>query len=176
LGQGDGTFQNAVTYNVGQSPTSVMVADFNGDGKADLAVGTQPVGNLLVFLGQGDGTFQAAVNFATGAGAGSASVGDFNNDGKPDIAVANSVMPLGTVSVLLNTCGSSKAELSIARSNATVTVFWPFPSTGFVLESALGLRSTNWHATLELPIATNGNWQVTAPFSRGERYFRLHKP
>ena len=153
-----------------------MVTDFNGDGKADLAVGTQLVGSLLVFLGQGDGTFQAAVNFATGAGAGSVSVGDFNNDGKPDIAVANSVMPLGTVSVLLNTCGSSNAELSIARHNATVTLSWPFPSTGFALESSYRLRPTNWQPAIELPIATNGHWQVTVPFSPGERYFRLHKP
>ena len=103
-------------------------------------------------------------------------MGDFNGDGKPDIAMANDISPLGSVSVLLNTCGSSNAELSIARNNATVTLSWPFPSTGFVLESALSLRSTNWQATLELPIATNGHWQVTAPSSQGERYFRLHKP
>ena len=38
LGNGDGTFQTQKTYAVGDGPTSVAVGDFNGDGKADLAV------------------------------------------------------------------------------------------------------------------------------------------
>ena len=39
-GQGDGTFQPRVTYETGVSPSSLLVADFNGDGKQDLAMGT----------------------------------------------------------------------------------------------------------------------------------------
>ena len=38
LGNGDGTFLTQKTYAVGNSPDSVAVGDFNGDGKADLAV------------------------------------------------------------------------------------------------------------------------------------------
>ena len=38
LGNGDGTFQAAVNYAVGNAPYSVAVGDFNGDGKPDLAV------------------------------------------------------------------------------------------------------------------------------------------
>ena len=38
LGNGDGTFQAQKTYAVGDGPHSVAVGDFNGDGKADLAV------------------------------------------------------------------------------------------------------------------------------------------
>ena len=38
LGNGDGTFQAAVNYAAGATPTSVAVGDFNGDGKPDLAV------------------------------------------------------------------------------------------------------------------------------------------
>ena len=37
-GNGDGTFQAAVSYGAGTNPTSVVLSDFNGDGKADLAV------------------------------------------------------------------------------------------------------------------------------------------
>ena len=37
LGNGNGTFQAAVNYAVDES-SSVAVGDFNGDGKADLAV------------------------------------------------------------------------------------------------------------------------------------------
>src|SRR3989442_1265970 len=39
LGSTNGTFQAAVNYAAGASPRSVAVGDFNGDGKADLAVG-----------------------------------------------------------------------------------------------------------------------------------------
>src|SRR6516164_340033 len=38
LGNGDGTFQTAVNYDVGGAPTSIAVGDFNHDGKLDLAV------------------------------------------------------------------------------------------------------------------------------------------
>ena len=39
-------------------PGSVAVADFNGDGKQDLAVAELNPGSVSVLLGQGDGTFQ----------------------------------------------------------------------------------------------------------------------
>lgn len=40
LGNGDGTFTQASgsPYAVGQDPTAIAAADFNGDGKLDLAV------------------------------------------------------------------------------------------------------------------------------------------
>ena len=68
LGNGDGTFQAAVNYGAGDVPaTSVAVGDFNGDGKADLAVANESdSGNVSVLLGNGDGTFQTAVNYGSG--------------------------------------------------------------------------------------------------------------
>ncbi len=47
---------------------SVAVGDFNGDGKADLAVANYTSNNVSVLLGNGNGTFQAAVNYAAGSG------------------------------------------------------------------------------------------------------------
>ncbi len=93
LGNGDGTFQAAVTTS---TPTplggirSLAMADFDGDGKLDLAVGA---GNFLL-LGNGDGTFQTPI--VLGAGGPGIAVGDFNRDGKPVLAV-------GGITVLLNT-------------------------------------------------------------------------
>ena len=65
LGNGDGTFQPAVSYSTGPNPTSVAVADFNADGQLDLAVATN--GNtsnntVSILLGNGDGNFQANVD------------------------------------------------------------------------------------------------------------------
>ena len=45
----------------------MAVGDFNGDGKADLAVANCLSNNVSVLLGNGDGTFQAAVNYGAGS-------------------------------------------------------------------------------------------------------------
>jgi hypothetical protein len=95
LGNGDGTFQPAVTYNAaGFSAWSVAVADVNGDGKPDIAVATFYSNNVAVLLGNGDGTFQPAVTYSSsGAGGGtcpnSVAIADVNGDAKPDLVVAN---------------------------------------------------------------------------------------
>ncbi|HTQ57869.1 MAG TPA: VCBS repeat-containing protein [Bryobacteraceae bacterium] len=70
---------NGKTHNYGLpfQATSVAVADFNRDGKLDVAAG------LAILLGNGDGTFHQVANY----GAASAVVAaDFNGDGIPDVA------------------------------------------------------------------------------------------
>jgi hypothetical protein len=86
---------------VGLAPFAAVVADFNGDNKADLAVVNAAGGNVTVLLGNGSGGFAPAPGspFATGNGPFSLAVGDFNNDGNPDLAVANSAD--NTVTILL---------------------------------------------------------------------------
>jgi hypothetical protein len=88
LGNGDGTFQPLQTLpNV--NGMAVAIADFNHDGKADLAVADSKQ-TLDVYLGNGDGTFQPPrllpPDAFFGAGMGLA-IADFNHDGNPDIAV-----------------------------------------------------------------------------------------
>ena len=93
-----GGFQAALSFGAGVRPNAVAVGDFNGDGKADLAVANTGSGNISVLTGIGDGTFKPNVNYSAGSGPNSIAVGDFNGDGKQDLAVANSG---GNVSVLL---------------------------------------------------------------------------
>lgn len=107
LGNGDGTFQPAITYSSGAYvATSVAVADLNGDDRLDLLVGHQD-GSLDVLLGNGDGTFQpAATHPSGGTYTGSVAVADVNGDRKPDVIVANlcaSNVCNGNVGVLLAT-------------------------------------------------------------------------
>ncbi len=104
LGKGDGTFQPAVTYNVGHASGSVAIADFNGDGKLDLVTngGQSGVGDVRLLLGNGDGTFQPATTINVGnTNPTWITAGDFNGDGKLDLAVANSQGPPGTAFVVL---------------------------------------------------------------------------
>src|SRR5438094_408315 len=106
LGNGDGTFQPAVTYDSGgQNAVSIAVADVNSDGKPDAVVtdncvtSTCDAGAVGVLLGNGDGTFQAAVNYTSGGlSPSSVVVGDVNGDGKPDLLVGNIYMGNGNYS------------------------------------------------------------------------------
>ena len=79
-----------------------MVADFNLDGRPDIAAiptsGTQSPVN--VFLGNGAGGFVPFMGSATPNSAVALVTGDFNNDGRPDLAAAGGASP-GTVTILL---------------------------------------------------------------------------
>ncbi len=91
LGNGDGTFQSAVTYDSGATETeSLVVADVNGDGKLDVVVGNQcggcSFGGVGVLLGNGDGTLQTVVTYPlVFGGAEKIVVADVNGDGKLDV-------------------------------------------------------------------------------------------
>jgi len=95
LGSASGAFSPAVQYPV-NSPAdpfvfSAAIADFNGDGKADVVV-SRGDGSVAVLLGGGDGTFGSPMVTANAAGYPEAlAVGDFNADGKADIAVTDTV-------------------------------------------------------------------------------------
>jgi VCBS repeat-containing protein len=99
------TFTGPTDFGVGDSPNSVAVGDFNGDGDPDLAVANEFGGSVSVLLGGAGGSFGAATNVATGGFPFAVAVGDFNGDGDPDLAVADAFD--GIISVLLGSTGST---------------------------------------------------------------------
>jgi hypothetical protein len=90
LGNGDGTLQPAVQYDAGPGDcaNSIAVADFNGDGKLDLAVADACEKSVSILVGNGDGTFQQAMTHARVNNPWFIAIGDFNGDGKSDLAAA----------------------------------------------------------------------------------------
>jgi hypothetical protein len=53
-------------YTTGYYPIALTTADFNGDGKADLASANQNANSVSVLLGNGNGTFQPKVDYSAG--------------------------------------------------------------------------------------------------------------
>jgi len=95
LGNGDGTFQQQVTYGT-TTPSFVAVGDFLGNGNIDVVTADTSGDTVSLFPGNGDGTFGFATSSPAGNSvAGSLAVGDFNGDGKLDLALANGNILLG---------------------------------------------------------------------------------
>lgn len=87
------SFTPAVNYPVGTDPQEVVTADFNNDGKLDLATANAGSNTLSVLLGNGAGGFGATQQFPAGSSRAvdplSLVAADFNNDGRPDLVTAN---------------------------------------------------------------------------------------
>ena len=85
VGNGDGTFQSHVDYATGNHSTGIVAADFNRDGKIDLAVANDYSNSVSILLGNGDGMFQNQTQVSVGANPIQIQTADFNGDGKPDL-------------------------------------------------------------------------------------------
>ena len=91
LGNGNGTFANAVKYTVGEAPGEIDTGDFNGDGVIDLAVANVFSYFVSVLIGEADGTFNPANNIDLGSSRPNAvTVEDIDGDGIEDLVVAQS--------------------------------------------------------------------------------------
>jgi hypothetical protein len=93
LGNGDGSFQAPRSSPVSGLVARMAAADFNGDGRTDLAVAVNQYnptqGAVQVLLGKGDGTFRMQVTTTTYLGTAAIATGDFNGDGRADLATTS---------------------------------------------------------------------------------------
>ena len=81
------TFNHPREFAAGKDPNSGAIADFNHDGKPDVAVLSRS-GSVSILLNNGSG-FAAPVTYAAGSAQGSMAVADLNQDGNSDIAVVD---------------------------------------------------------------------------------------
>jgi len=102
---------------VGSNPQGLVTADFDADGKLDLAVANNADDTVSILLGNGTGAFTTKSTPAVGSGANWIAVGDFDGDGILDIAVANvGSTGAGGVSILL---GNGDGTFTLKSSLST---------------------------------------------------------
>ena len=106
LGNGDGSFSAPSETQVGESTTSLAVADFNADSVLDLAATDRENSAVFVLPGQGNGTFSTPLSFAAD-GANDVATGNFDANPLPDMVTADTSP--GRLTVLLNATPSPGA-------------------------------------------------------------------
>jgi hypothetical protein len=161
-------FKPAQSYAVCTAPEMAAVADFNNDGKPDIAVvcfGDPSVGDnggVSILLGNRDGTFQPATNLIAGKSPTRIATGDFNNDGNSDLLVVRA----GDASV------SDNGDATIFLGNGDGT-FRP----GQVLipgknPSAVAVSDLNGDHKLDLIFANSTDNSVTILVGNGDATFQ----
>jgi hypothetical protein len=157
LGHGDGTFQLTGTFDAGSVPHSAAAADFNGDGKLDLAAANaggrqsfelETANTVSVYLGNGNGTLQEPEYYRVGGSPFSTIVADFNGDGALDIVTGN-VYGIGSVTVLLgNHDGTFQAVRVIEQQRGPWSVALGDFNGDSRPDLALGIKYSNTVAIL----------------------------
>lgn len=150
-------FKGPATFPAHLGPTSIVVADFNGDGNLDIAIANRTSNDVSVLLGKGNGTFNPQVKYSAGAGTDPIAIAaaDFNGDGKPDLVVADSGSK--GVSVLMNTgTGTFSAPVKYAVGN---------------LPSAIATGDLNGDGIADIAVTNETDGTVTVLINNGSGAF-----
>lgn len=154
-------FGAAASLNIGlgADPSAVVRADFNADGRVDLAVTDKNNDSVAISLGLGNGSFGAASSVALAAATGPVAVAsaDVNGDGRLDLLVANETAD--NVNVLIgNGSGGFVAGASVALAAGANP-------------SAIVSTDVNHDGNIDIVTANNGSAQISVSLGDGAGAF-----
>jgi len=138
------------------TPTALLTADFNRDGKADLASTNVSTNNVSVVLGNGNGFFQSSVKFAVGTAPLSLAGADFNGDGRIDLVTANS--------------GSNNVSILIGNGDGTFLAATHVPAGTSPFAVTTG--DFNNDGKTDVAVANNGSSNVSILLGAGDGTFQ----
>lgn len=178
-------FAPSVEYQTGNMPRSIVVGDFNSDGKVDLATANYSSSNVSLHLGIGDGTFETKQDYPVDGRPMGLISDDFNNDGQFDLATANFAYN-NTVSALIgNGDGSFQPRID---SNAgrfpysidsgdfnndgivdvVVSISIPYPSWSEAITLLLGNGDGSFRSSSSYRLGGEGLWSDFPPVAAGD--------
>jgi VCBS repeat protein/FG-GAP repeat protein len=148
-------------FTAGKQPYCLALADFNRDGKVDIAVGNNGSANLTMLLGDGRGGFSEASGspFPAGNSPNDIAAGDVNGDHNLDLAIANH--DTRYVTVLL---GNGRGLFSPAPNSPITVTSKPHPH-------GIDLGDFNGDHNLDFVVDDWGNNRITVVFGDGKGSF-----
>jgi FG-GAP-like repeat/Abnormal spindle-like microcephaly-assoc'd, ASPM-SPD-2-Hydin len=180
LGNGDGTFQPAVEYSVGNEPDAIVAVDLNGDNAPDIAVADE-LGltmDVLINKADGSGTFNNAVSYNAGQAPRGIAAGDLRGIGKIDLVVANNLGNNVTV-FLANGDGTFQAGVNYAADQHPKSVtIGKFSNSSTHLDLAVANHDSNdvsiligngdgtFQAAVNYPVGRQPRHVVVADFNK----------
>lgn len=165
------------TIKVGKGASSVEIADFNKDGKPDIAVANTEDSSLTILLNAGNRKFIQATGspFYAGHFPNDINIADFNKDGNLDIALANHEKKYFTVLL-----GNGKGQFSAAQNSPFSVQVKPHThgiiSADFNSDGNLDIATDSWAVDSIVILSGDGKGNFTNPiyFATGKHpYQRL---
>lgn len=148
-------FITAKSIFAGKAPLTLVSADFNKDGKTDIAV-TNDDSKMTVLLGTAQGSFREPISFNTASRLTALVTGDFNGDGNPDLAATF----FGNSENVVVHLGTGTGEFDAARIFSADS-----------LPSALAVADFNGDNKQDLAVANENSSNVSILFGAGDGSF-----
>ncbi len=155
-GAGVLSFATNVGFSTGTSPAGVGLADFNGDGKLDVAIVEAGTDKVSVFRNTAtsgtinSGSFATRLTAATGSGPTGIAINDLDGDGYPDIITGNKATntisiirnyPLPKIAAIGGTLNMCEAGGTTTLTNDTTGGTWSFSNGNATINPATGLAT-----------------------------------